>query len=139
LTLPASTKGQESPEENEMLKFSQKRIKDAKRRMTFQGIINDIILGRRLSGRRKLMAYFGDGSEAMLQLEAMVDKAGLRNVLWALAHISRAKAHHIEGNWQDKDTAKTWMRDALKISRCAQRLGENHKKPDQRRKRKGAS
>jgi len=39
LTLPASTKGQESPEENEMLKFSQKRIKDAKRRMTFQGII----------------------------------------------------------------------------------------------------
>src|SRR5262245_27618824 len=32
---------------------------------------------------------------------------------------------HIEGNWQDKDTAKTWMRDALKISRCAQRLGRN--------------
>jgi hypothetical protein len=71
------------------------------------------------------MAYFEDGSEAMLQLAAMVDKAGLRNVLWALAHISRAKAHHIEGNCQDKDTAKTWMRDALKISRCAQRLGES--------------
>src|SRR5262245_14107855 len=32
---------------------------------------------------------------------------------------------HIEGNWQDKDTAKTWMRDALKISRCAQRIIRN--------------
>jgi hypothetical protein len=83
----------------------------------------------RLPGQQKavrpleqsVMAYFEDGSNAMLQLEAMVNKAGLRNVLWALAHISRAKAHHIEGN---KDTAKTWMRDALKLSRCAQRLGE---------------
>ena len=71
-----------------------------------------------------MMAYFENGSEAMLQLEAMVDKVGLRNVLWALAHISRAKAHHIEGNG-DKNTAKTWMHDALKLSRCAQRLGES--------------
>jgi hypothetical protein len=47
----------------------------------------------------------------------MVDKSGLSNVLWALAHISRAKAHHIEGNLQGKHTAKTWMCDALKISR----------------------
>jgi hypothetical protein len=75
--------------------------------------------------KEAMMAYFEDGSEAMLQLEAMVDKAGLRNVLWALAHILRLKAHRIEGNWQDKDTAKSWMRDALKISRCAQRLGES--------------
>jgi hypothetical protein len=47
------------------------------------------------------MAYFEDGSEAMLRLEAMVNKAGLRNVLWALAHISRAKAH-LEGNLQTR-------------------------------------
>jgi hypothetical protein len=58
----------------------------------------------------------------------MVDKVGLRNVLWALAHISRAKAHHIEGNG-DKNTAKTWMHDALKLSRCAQRLGESKGAP----------
>ena len=31
--------------------------------------------------------YFAEGSEAMIELEAMVDKAGLRNVMWALQHI----------------------------------------------------
>ena len=113
-----------------MLKFSQKRIKDAKRRMTFQGIINDIILGRRLSGRRKLMAYFGDGSEAMLQLEAMVDKAGLRNVLWALAHISRAKA---TGKIRTPPRRGCATRSR---SVAALNVWANHKELDQRRKRK---
>jgi hypothetical protein len=28
-------------------------------------------------------------------------------------------------NSTSPDTAKTWMRDAVKISRCAQRLGES--------------
>ena len=30
--------------------------------------------------------FFAEGTEAMVALEAMVDAAGLRNVVWALAH-----------------------------------------------------
>jgi hypothetical protein len=47
------------------------------------------------------LPYFCEGSEAMLQLEAMVDKVGLRNVMWALQSIAYAKAGHIQVNWQD--------------------------------------
>jgi hypothetical protein len=52
--------------------------------------------------------YFCEGSEAMLQLEAMVDRAGLRNVLWALQSIAYAKAGHIQHNWHDCVLARQW-------------------------------
>ena len=45
------------------------------------------------------MAYFEENSEAMLALETMVDKVGSRNVLFALAHIARSKAAHVDENW----------------------------------------
>ena len=56
------------------------------------------------------MAYFEENSEAMLQLEAMVDKVGVANVLHALGHICAAKAEHLESNWQDGTAAKVWSR-----------------------------
>jgi len=68
------------------------------------------------------MAYFEEGSEAMLQLEAMVDKVGLDNVLYALAHIARMKADHIEVNWQDKPLARCWGDNANKIERIIRTL-----------------
>jgi hypothetical protein len=46
----------------------------------------------------------------MLQLEAMVDRAGLGNVLYALEHICYAKADHVQANWQDPTTANRWER-----------------------------
>jgi hypothetical protein len=48
------------------------------------------------------MAYFEEGSEAMVALEAMVDTVGLPNVLYALAHIERAKAAELQHETQDR-------------------------------------
>jgi hypothetical protein len=41
----------------------------------------------------------------MLQLEAMVDRAGISNVLYALKHICWAKGDHIQG---DLTTSNHW-------------------------------
>ena len=43
-------------------------------------------------------AYLCEDSPAMLVLEGIVDRAGLRNVLFALEHICFAKANHLEDN-----------------------------------------
>jgi len=61
--------------------------------------------------------YFCEGSEAMVQLEAMVDRVGLRNVLHALEHICGAKAYHLESNWQDKAMAKAWEHAASHVAK----------------------
>jgi hypothetical protein len=57
-------------------------------------------------------AYLCENSPAMLVLEGIVDRAGLRNVLFALEHICFAKAEHLEENWQDPRSAKVWSRQA---------------------------
>ena len=62
-------------------------------------------------------AYFADGSEAMLALEAMVDKVGVRDVLYALARISYTKAEHIQSNWQDERLASKWTKQGLALDR----------------------
>ena len=67
-------------------------------------------------------AYFADGSTPMLALETMVDKVGLRNVVYALAHICDAKAEHIRTNWQDHALAKKWENDAVKLDQLADRI-----------------
>jgi hypothetical protein len=53
-------------------------------------------------------AYLCEGSPAMLV--GIVDRAGLRNVLFALEHICFEKANHLEENWQDPRSAKLWSR-----------------------------
>jgi len=50
-------------------------------------------------------AYLSENSPAMLVLEGIVDRTGLRNVLFALEHICFAKANHLEENWQDLKSA----------------------------------
>lgn len=67
-------------------------------------------------------AYFQEGSEAMLALETMVDKVGLRNVVFALATIAENKAEHIHTNWQDHALAKRWENDAHKLDAIAHRI-----------------
>jgi hypothetical protein len=67
------------------------------------------------------MAFFEEDSESMLQLETMVDQAGMANVLYALAHICQAKAEHIETNWQDLATAYLWRVGGNKLDRFAAR------------------
>jgi len=48
-------------------------------------------------------------------IETLVDKIGASGVLDVLAVVCWSKAQHIEENWQDKETAKTWGRDANKV------------------------
>lgn len=62
--------------------------------------------------------YFSENSEAMVQLEAMVDATSLADVLAALATIACGKAEHLRSNWQDKVSARVWNRAAGKIDRA---------------------
>ena len=41
-------------------------------------------------------------------LEQIVDRVGLTEVLAILSEICSAKASHVEENWQDKVLAKRW-------------------------------
>ena len=66
--------------------------------------------------------YFAEGTPAMKRLEAMVDKVGLSNVLYALAQVAHAKAELLSGNWQNEAAAKCWESDALKIEKLAERI-----------------
>ena len=66
--------------------------------------------------------YFAEGTEAMLQLEAMVDRVGLRNVLYALVHICHEKSDHIDANWQDYHISEAWTREALRLQKAADRV-----------------
>jgi hypothetical protein len=63
--------------------------------------------------------YFAEGTPSMVALEAMVDTVGLNNVLYALAHISSAKANHCETNWQDRNLSRTWDKRARKLTTWA--------------------
>jgi hypothetical protein len=42
------------------------------------------------------------------QLEALMDKAGIRGTLEAMASIAAAKADHVRSNWQDESQASAW-------------------------------
>lgn len=71
------------------------------------------------------MAYFQDGSEAMIALEEMIDKVGPSNVAYAVARICSLKAKHLATNWQDHSTAKAWDRCANAWDKWAQRCPES--------------
>ena len=56
----------------------------------------------------------------MVELEAMVDRVGLRNVLWAWQSIWYGKAEHLSVNWQDRTSAKVWELQGHKLARWAE-------------------
>ena len=66
-----------------------------------------------------MAAYFCEGSAAMCQLEEMVDKVGMANVLYALEHICGMKAEHVLANWQDRSTAAWWQKRATACNKLA--------------------
>lgn len=66
--------------------------------------------------------FFCAGSPAMVQLETMVDRAGMRNVLYALASICDAKGEHLRTNWQDANEARLWERDGDKLSQLTTQI-----------------
>jgi hypothetical protein len=55
-------------------------------------------------------SFFTENSPAMLELESMVDRVGIRNVLYALAKICDGKAEHVASMWQDTATSQVWNR-----------------------------
>jgi hypothetical protein len=63
--------------------------------------------------------FFTENSPAMLDLEGMVDRVGIRNVLYALAKICDGKAEHVASMWQDTSTAQVWNRWAWRIESLA--------------------
>jgi hypothetical protein len=65
-------------------------------------------------------AFFSENSPAMLELEAMVDRVGIRNVLYALAKICDGKAEHVASMWQDVATAQVWNRWAWRLEGLAE-------------------
>ena len=55
-------------------------------------------------------AYLSENSPAMFALESIVDRGGLRNVLFALEQICFAKSIHLEEAWQYAQSANVWNR-----------------------------
>lgn len=48
-------------------------------------------------------------------LEDMIDRHTLADVLYAISEICYDKAEHISSDWQDEKTANVWNRAARKI------------------------
>ncbi|MGO8921348.1 MAG: hypothetical protein ACLQF4_00230 [Xanthobacteraceae bacterium] len=66
--------------------------------------------------------YLAEGAGAMVALEGMIDAAGLRNVVWALAYICWEKADHARSNWQDEQLARDWEVNASMLDRFVEKL-----------------
>lgn len=69
-------------------------------------------------------AYFEENSPAMLQLEAMVDRVGTKNVLYALSFIAFAKSEHCEHAWQDGVLARAWNSAGMRLDKFAHQFKE---------------
>jgi hypothetical protein len=54
-----------------------------------------------------------------VQLESLVDRTSLKEVVGVLSDIARDKAMHIRDNWQDEPLARSWDKDAGKLERCS--------------------
>lgn len=53
---------------------------------------------------------------AKRQLELLIDTFGLAEVLCGVAQVCNEKAEHLEGNWQDRASAKLWTRAGTRVS-----------------------
>lgn len=61
-------------------------------------------------------------TEHATELELMVDRYSVAEVLEALASICREKADHIRTNWQDNATAKEWDKRANALEKVHDRI-----------------
>jgi len=56
------------------------------------------------------------------ELETVIDRTSLSNVLDLLADICGDKGEHLRSNWQDENTAKVWEHAGKHIARLAASL-----------------
>ena len=59
------------------------------------------------------------------ELESLIDKHGMVNIMLALVHITDEKAEHVKSNWQDFELSVAWHKvsDALISKRLSNALG----------------
>lgn len=55
-------------------------------------------------------------------LESLIDTHGLLHVITAIDLICNEKAEHIRANWQDKTTAKAWLRASDAIYTASKKI-----------------
>jgi hypothetical protein len=67
------------------------------------------------NGKRRDIDMSKITDDDFADLEQLIDKIGLSEVLQLLADVCYAKADHIETNWQDYRLAKLWEKAAAKL------------------------
>lgn len=55
-------------------------------------------------------------------LEQLIDQHGLETVLDLLADVCHEKADHLRTTWQDRNAARMWDRDAMRLQKIAHKL-----------------
>jgi hypothetical protein len=66
--------------------------------------------------------YLEASQIASADLEMLVDRHGLKQVIDMLATICEEKAEHVSINWQDIHLARSWKRDANKLAQWNAKL-----------------
>ena len=66
--------------------------------------------------------HYSKQSELIAKLESLIDSATLFDVTIALALVCAEKAEHIETTWQDKATAKPWIKSEREITKAARTI-----------------
>jgi len=56
------------------------------------------------------------------ELELMIDKFGLHNVLTALEQVCQEKADHIRSAWQDRVLANAWDAAAVACANASRKI-----------------
>jgi hypothetical protein len=61
----------------------------------------------------------------VFDLETMIDRLGMAEIMLLITHICDEKAEHIRENWQDEEMAKRWdiVAEALISKRLSNALG----------------
>jgi hypothetical protein len=56
------------------------------------------------------------------EIEQLIDRYTLKNVLAAAARVAGEKACHVAANWQDTQTAKVWEKACHAVDVTAERV-----------------
>jgi hypothetical protein len=56
------------------------------------------------------------------EVEALIDRHSIQELVAALAKVCDHKANHAMSNWQDKHLAKLWQRNAIALNQVQAKL-----------------